>query len=264
MRTLATLTFLALTMLVLGACAAPATPLTAPATEPAMDDATTTDDATDGAAEEAHDMATESMEGESMEGESMEGEGMEGESTEGESMEGESMEGESMEGESMEGEGVEDHGETAVIPAVERPAWQQIALTDARTGATFALADFAGKTVFVEPFATWCSNCKQQLGNVQAARAQLGDDVVFVALSVEPNIGNEALVKYADETGFDWTFAAMPPELLQALAATFGQTVANPPATPHFIIRPDGSVTDLATGIKAPDVIVAAVVAAAQ
>jgi cytochrome oxidase Cu insertion factor (SCO1/SenC/PrrC family) len=239
MRTLATLTFLALTLLVLGACAAPAAPLPAPATEQAMDAATTTDAETDSAAEEAHDMATESMEGESMEGESMEGE-------------------------SMEGESMADHGDAAAMPAVERPAWQQIALTDARTGATFTLADFAGKTVFVEPFATWCSNCKQQLGNVQAARAQLGDDVVFITLSVEPNIGNEALVKYTDETGFDWTFAAMPPELLQALAATFGQTVANPPATPHFIIRPDGSVTDLVTGIKAPDAIMAAVAAAAQ
>lgn len=147
-------------------------------------------------------------------------------------------------------------------PAIERPAWQQIALTDARTGQPFTLADFAGKTVFVEPFATWCTNCRQQLGNVQAARTQLGDDVVFVTLSVEPNIGDEALRQYQDETGFDWTFAAMPPELLQALAGIFGQTVANPPATPHFIIRPDGSVTALTTGIEAPEALVAAIAVA--
>lgn len=146
--------------------------------------------------------------------------------------------------------------------AVTRPAWQQIALIDARSGSTFTLADFAGKTVFVEPFATWCSNCRQQLGNVQAAKAGLGEDVVFVALSVEPNIGADALARYADDAGFDWIFAAMPPELLQALAAQFGQTIANPPATPHFLIRPDGSTTDLVTGIESPDAIKAQIEAA--
>ncbi|MBP8293828.1 MAG: TlpA family protein disulfide reductase [Caldilineaceae bacterium] len=151
----------------------------------------------------------------------------------------------------------------ATPPAtVERPAWQMISLTDARTGAAFTLADFAGQTVFVEPFATWCGNCRQQLTNVQAARAALGDDVVIVALSVEPNIGNDALASYADSAGFDMVFAAMPQEMLQALAAQYGQTIANPPATPHFIIRPDGSSTDLVTGIETPAAIVGQIEAA--
>ncbi|MBP8291325.1 MAG: TlpA family protein disulfide reductase [Caldilineaceae bacterium] len=144
----------------------------------------------------------------------------------------------------------------------ERPAWQLISLTDARTGASFTLADFAGKTVFVEPFATWCSNCRQQLTNVQAARTAFGDDVVFVTLSVEPNIGNEALVNYADGAGFDWIFAAMPAEMLQALAAEYGQTVSNPPATPHFIVRPDGSATPLVTGIESTEAIIEQIEAA--
>jgi cytochrome oxidase Cu insertion factor (SCO1/SenC/PrrC family) len=162
-----------------------------------------------------------------------------------------------------------DNGEMAdaqqseqAAAAVTRPAWQQIALIDARSGSSFTLADFAGKTVFVEPFATWCSNCRQQLDNVQAAKAALGEDVVFVVLSVEPNIGVDALARYADDAGFDMTFAAMPPELLQALAAQFGQTVANPPATPHFVIRPDGSTTDLVTGIESPEAIQAQIDAA--
>jgi cytochrome oxidase Cu insertion factor (SCO1/SenC/PrrC family) len=144
----------------------------------------------------------------------------------------------------------------------ERPAWQLISLTDARTGTSFTLADFAGKTVFVEPFATWCSNCRQQLINVQAARAAFGDDVVFVTLSVEPNIGNEGLVRYADDAGFDWIFAAMPPAMLQALAAEYGQTVSNPPATPHFIVRPDGSATPLVTGIESTEAIIEQIEAA--
>ncbi len=144
---------------------------------------------------------------------------------------------------------------------VERPAWQQIELTDARTGEPFTLAEYGGKTVFVEPFATWCSNCRRQLGNVAQAQAQLGEDVVFIALSVEANIGDDVLARYADNEGFDLIFAAMPPEMLQELAAIFGQTVSNPPATPHFIIRGDGSVTDLVTGIESADAIVSQILA---
>ncbi len=149
------------------------------------------------------------------------------------------------------------------LALTDLPVWQTISLTDARTGEAFTLADFAGKTVFVEPFATWCSNCRQQLTNVQAARATFGEDVVFVTLSVEPNIGNDALVSYADGAGFEWIFAAMPPEMLQALAAQYGQTVANPPATPHFVIRPDGSATDLVTGIEAAEAIIQQIEASA-
>lgn len=135
-------------------------------------------------------------------------------------------------------------------------AWQKIALTNVRTGETFTLADFAGKTIFVEPMATWCTNCRRQLTNVSSARAQFGEDVVFVGLSVETTITNDDLKAYTDSTGFDWVFAVATPELLQELVALYGQTITNPPSTPHFIIRPDGSTTDLVTGIEGVEEIV--------
>lgn len=133
------------------------------------------------------------------------------------------------------------------------PAWQTVALTDARTGETFSLADFAGKTVYVEPMATWCSNCKQQLNNVKQAKAALGDDVVFVGLSVETNIAAADLASYADANGFDWRFAVLTPESLGQLVDAFGRTIANPPSTPHFVIAPDGTVTGLNTGFVSAD-----------
>lgn len=36
-----------------------------------------------------------------------------------------------------------------------RPAWQSIVLQNARTGESFTMADFAGRTVFVHPMAKW-------------------------------------------------------------------------------------------------------------
>lgn len=137
------------------------------------------------------------------------------------------------------------------------PAWQTLPLVNAATGETFTLADFAGRTVFVEPMATWCTNCRQQLGNVAAARAQVSaDQVVFIALSVETNITAADLAEYAADNGFDWTFAVLTPELLEQLVLAFGRTISNPPSTPHFIIRPDGSATQLTTGIESSDQIV--------
>lgn len=136
--------------------------------------------------------------------------------------------------------------------------WQTIALTNARTGEPFTLADFAGKTVFVETMATWCTNCRQQLGNVKSAAARAdGEQAVFVAISVETDLSAETLAQYADNNGFDWTFAVATPAMVQALAETFGQTIANPPATPHFLILPDGSHSDLVTGYESGDQILA-------
>jgi thiol-disulfide isomerase/thioredoxin len=146
----------------------------------------------------------------------------------------------------------------AMSAVMELPAWQTMPLTDARTGATFTLADFVGKTVFVETMATWCPNCRQQLGNVKSAAARAdAEQVLFIAISVETDLPAATLAQYADDNGFDWTFAVATPEFVRALADTFGQTVANPPATPHFWIQPDGAHSDLATGYESGDEILA-------
>ncbi len=171
----------------------------------------------------------------------------------------ETMADDAMADDSMSDEAMSDDKDDMMM---ELPAWQTIALTNATTGEPFTLADFAGKTVFVEPMATWCTNCRSQLGNVREARSQFGDEVVFVALSLETTISNEELAAYQSNEGFDWTFAVMSPELLQSLADTFGRSITSAPSTPHFIIRPDGSYTELVTGIDTPDVLVQQIQAA--
>src|SRR3712207_5692614 len=117
------------------------------------------------------------------------------------------------------------------------------------------LADFAGKAVYVEPMATWCTNCRNQMSVIRdQVRTQVDpEQVVFVGLSVETNLASETLAGYTSTHGFDWTFAVMTPELLQELASTFGRTVTNPPAVPHFVIGPDGTTSDLGTGYHSAD-----------
>ena len=54
--------------------------------------------------------------------------------------------------ETMAGSSMADDMSAGILPA-----WQTSILSDARTGQSFTLADFTGKTVFVDPMATWCS-----------------------------------------------------------------------------------------------------------
>jgi len=158
---------------------------------------------------------------------------------------------------------VEQRANAAQAVAINLPTWQTLPLTNARTGETFTFADFAGKTVFVEPMATWCANCRQQLSNLSSVYAQMDtDQFVFIALSVETNITANDLAQYADDNGFDWLFAVLTPQMLGELTATFGRTITNPPSTPHFIIRPDGTTTGLATGIESGSQIVEQLTAA--
>ena len=154
------------------------------------------------------------------------------------------------------------------LPATEissyaGPSWSSILLTNAHTGQPFTLADFAGKTVYVETMATWCPPCRTQLINVNQAKAQLSqNEYVFVTLSLAENISNEDLARYANDNSFTMVFAITPPELLDSLVANFGFTVSNPPSTPHFTISPRGTVSGLHTGISGPDSLLAELAAA--
>ena len=127
-------------------------------------------------------------------------------------------------------------------------------------GSTFTPADFAGQPVIVETFATWCSNCRSQLGSTQQAAVELGDDAVVLALSVETSLDPARLRTYADENGFaDMRFGVLDAEALATLSDRFGNSVLNPPSTPKFLIAPDGTVGEMTTGPESPDELLAAV-----
>ncbi|MFN8592234.1 MAG: redoxin family protein [Thermomicrobiales bacterium] len=143
----------------------------------------------------------------------------------------------------------------------DAPPWLAMELTDACSGTTFSLADFAGKTIYVEPMATWCTNCRAQLGRVREASAQIPeaerDDIVLVALSSEVELPREDLATYAAETEFPMIFAVMSADMLRAMVDDLGQEIAVPPAMPHFTIAPDGTVSDIATGEESPEALLA-------
>jgi thiol-disulfide isomerase/thioredoxin len=133
---------------------------------------------------------------------------------------------------------------------VEGHAWGKASLINARTDEAFKIGDYAGKTIYIEAFATWCPNCQKQLTSVHEAQMKF-PDTVFIALSVEGDITNEALTKYADDNMFaDIIIARATPEVLESLVMEFGADITNPPSTPHFFISSTGEASELITGIE--------------
>jgi thiol-disulfide isomerase/thioredoxin len=151
---------------------------------------------------------------------------------------------------------VETVAPTSTAPAIDLAEWQTTPMIDV-DGQAFTVADFIGRPVLVETFATWCKNCRAQLGDTQAAAAELGDAAVVLALSVETDLSSGDVADYAADNGFDnIRFAVMTPEALAAFVDAFGNTVANPPSTPKVIVDAMGRAGELSTGAESTDSLV--------
>lgn len=135
--------------------------------------------------------------------------------------------------------------------AVLDQPWATATLTDAATGEPFRIADLAGRTIFIEPMAIWCSKCRAQQGEFQSALGQLdADRVAYVVLTIEPSETADQLASYKDQNGFEGLYAVAGTEVSAALAAEFGAQVLNPPSTPVIVVGTDGTVTLAPSGSK--------------
>lgn len=130
-------------------------------------------------------------------------------------------------------------------------AWRTAVLRDVLTGDEFSIRDLEGKVVVIEPMAIWCINCRFQQLEAQHALETLGsDDVVYLSLDVDARERPEDLAAYARREGFDWRFAVASTEFSRSLAATFGDQVLSPPATPLIVLSRDGDVVERHFGGK--------------
>lgn len=138
---------------------------------------------------------------------------------------------------------------------MEAPAWFGVQLTNVRTAEAFTVSDFKGKVVLVETLAMWCSNCKQQQGQVKALHALIGDnpDFVSIGLDIDPNENGTDLQGYINSNGFDWIYAVAPAEVSRELSNLYGAQFINPPSTPMLIIDRKGEVHLLPFGIKSAE-----------
>ena len=147
------------------------------------------------------------------------------------------------------------------VPPDERPAWHATPLTEVITGSTFTLAEYAGKTIYVQPITAGCAECLLQQMEVQNAKERLNpEQYVFITVSADPT---DMLRNYATRYSFDWLFATATPAFFAALMTTFGTEVTTLTDTPHFIISPLGATSTLSTGQQTTDQLIAQLTAAA-
>jgi len=137
--------------------------------------------------------------------------------------------------------------------------WATASLTDVASGATFRIADLAGKVIFIETMAIWCTNCRAQQADAWRAIQELDDpNIAYVVLDTEASESAAELAAYERKRGWDaFTYAISPTEVSRALAAEFGDFVLNAPSTPIIVIGTDGTVTLTDFGHKSTDDLIA-------
>ena len=113
-------------------------------------------------------------------------------------------------------------------------------------GKTISPADWAGKVVLINFWATWCGPCRSEIPELIAFQEHYADQLVIVGLSVDE--GSPADVKkFASEAGMNYTVAIAD----MALQKAFGG-VSAVPAT--FIVNSEGGIVQRHVGLLRPDV----------
>ncbi|MFD9625588.1 TlpA disulfide reductase family protein [Peribacillus muralis] len=69
-------------------------------------------------------------------------------------------------------------------------------------GKQVELADYRGKKVMLNFWATWCPPCKKEMPDMEKYAQQAGDDVVVLAVNIDPENDVQAFVK---ENGITFT-----------------------------------------------------------
>ncbi|MDM5326509.1 redoxin domain-containing protein [Neobacillus sp. CF12] len=62
------------------------------------------------------------------------------------------------------------------------------------TGETVKLSDLKGKKVMLNFWATWCPPCKAEMPAMEEFHKEVGDDVVILAVNIDPHLDVQAFV----------------------------------------------------------------------
>jgi len=134
--------------------------------------------------------------------------------------------------------GVPAH-EQVLTPIPERPAAPAFDLKDPKDQPQ-RLADYRGKTVILNFWATWCPPCREEMPSMQRAyEAVSGDGIAVVAI----NVGDDAdtIRSFLAENPVDFP---LPMDLDSRVVQSY--PVTGLPTT--FVIDPEGRLAYVATG----------------
>lgn len=143
--------------------------------------------------------------------------------------------------------------ETAVVTQVEVEGVQKAPVvgdaapafdaTDIE-GRQVSPAQLQGRPVWLMFVATWCTGCRTEMPDVQAAAAAHGDDIQVVVVYVGESL--PAVRSYSERVGNDFTQVA---DQDQTVSASYG--IMGVPS--HFFVDADGVVQQVHVGPLGPD-----------
>ena len=81
----------------------------------------------------------------------------------------------------------------AVLPTGTGRGYADLPFVDA-SGAALTLADFAGKPLLVNFWATWCGPCREEMPALNALAARYGTDI-FEVVTIDLDVGDDGIEK---------------------------------------------------------------------
>jgi thiol-disulfide isomerase/thioredoxin len=111
-------------------------------------------------------------------------------------------------------------------------------------GKPLSLADFHGKVVFLNFWATWCGPCRLEIPDLVDLQNRYKDRVQVIGLNVDDDDAEE-IQRYMDKTGINYPVAMAPGEL----RTQYGGIPALPTS---FLLDTDGRVVQKHVGLFDP------------
>ena len=112
-------------------------------------------------------------------------------------------------------------------------------------GKTIRPADWAGKVVLINFWATWCGPCRAEIPELIEFQKHYADQLVVVGLSVDEGPAGEVKA-FAAQNGMIYTVAIAD----MALQKAFGG-ISAVPAT--FVVNPEGGIVQRHVGLLQPE-----------
>jgi peroxiredoxin len=111
-----------------------------------------------------------------------------------------------------------------------------------RDGNEVSLADFRGKIVVLNFWATWCAPCRYEMPAFVRLQSKLGDKVQFVGVSVD-TVGWGPINEFTDEIGINYPIVWDPES---AVIERYGDPSALPST---FLIDEEGAIRVIIAGM---------------
>jgi cytochrome c biogenesis protein CcmG/thiol:disulfide interchange protein DsbE len=114
--------------------------------------------------------------------------------------------------------------------------------TDLRTGKPTTLADYRGKVILVNIWATWCPPCRIEMPSMERLNRKLaGTDFRIVAVSVDKEQGPDKVLAFANALGLSFDLLHDPAGTIQSVYQTTG-------VPESFLVDRDGVIVKKVIG----------------